>query len=153
MKRLSFFSTEKQKTTEQVECERDRFPKPQRTRCKWRMIKKENIWWAEHSARTRQSHVSGKHIPTTHIPKHTCTHTPKHLFMHAHSNQPAPELANKQKKKSPLHTYTHEFTITHMHARCTHCAGAHAQQGAVREKEKRKGKSRMWLESPLFRQD
>lgn len=76
----------------------------------------------------------------THIHIHIHTHTPKHLFMHAHSNPPAPELANKQKKNPP---YTHTLTITHIHARCIHCAGAHAQQGAVRETEKRKGKSRM----------
>ena len=125
---LVVFPQSSRKTTEQVEWERHRFPKPQRTRRKWRMIKKENIWWAERSARTRQSHVSGTThtYDSTHIPKHTHTHTK--TFIHACTLQtlPAPELANKQKKKKkkkkkiPPHTHTHKHTYNHTHARTLH---------------------------------
>lgn len=46
-------------------------------------------------------------LANTYLHTHTCTW--EHLFMHAHSNPPAPELANKQ--KSPLHTHTHTDII------------------------------------------
>lgn len=96
---LLFFPQKQQKTTARAEYELHRFPKPQRTRCKRRMIKKENIWWAEHSARTRQSHVSGNCIPTqTHT--HTSTQTLVRTRPNIHScmltrSSLHPKLANK----------------------------------------------------------
>lgn len=134
-------SNTKNTTTEQVECERHRFPKPQRTWCKWRMIKKENIWWAERGARTRQSHVSGKHVPTTHIPKHTHIHALTLVYAHGSKTACCPTWKQGRKKKSPLHTHTHTLTI-HMHTCTLHplCQRSHTAGRTWGERKEEKAK-------------
>lgn len=147
---MLFFHTKQRKTTKCVEYERQRFPQPQRTWCKKRKIKKENIWWAELGARTRQSHVSGKHIPTH---THTYTHTRTHLFMHAYSNLLHPLTCKQAKKKKKKHTPPRKVKVAHMHSGFIVPTRTGAQRGADAKKGNIKSRSRMWLESPPFRQD
>jgi len=92
------------------------------------MIKKENIWWAEHSARTRQSHVSGKHIPT-HIPKHTHIQT----FIHACTHKPACPQTCKQAQKNLPHTHKY------MHVTFFVLALTHSRVQLERKKKERVG--------------
>lgn len=107
------------------------------------MIKKENICWAEDGARTRQSLVSGRRIPTHIQCRHTWTRSQPFIHACMLRNGLPPNLQTSKKKKKFKQKKKKKFPTPfplHMHnlARNILCASTPAQQGASRAKKKRR---------------